>query len=73
MHDDEPSDEVHDLIAEVIYGPGTPLGRLISGTEETITPMTRDQIVDFYRTRYVPANMVVSVAGTSTTTTSSRW
>jgi len=63
MHDDEPSDEVHDLIAEVIYGSDTPLGRLISGTEETITPMTREQIVDFYRTRYVPANMVVSVAG----------
>ncbi len=40
MHDDEPGDEVHDLFA----GPSTathPLGRLISGTEETITPMTR--------------------------------
>ena len=59
MHDDEPSDEVHDLIAEAIYGTDTPLGRLISGTEETITPMTRDQIVDFYRTRYVPEHMVV--------------
>jgi predicted Zn-dependent peptidase len=63
MHDDEPSDEVHDLITEAIYGADTPLGRLISGTEETVTPMTRDQIVDFYKTRYVPANMVISVAG----------
>jgi predicted Zn-dependent peptidase len=63
MHDDEPSDEVHDLITEAIYGVDTPLGRLISGTEDTITPMLRDQIVDFYKTQYVPANMVISVAG----------
>src|SRR5215475_8505999 len=63
MHDDEPDDEVHDLIAEAIYGAGTPLGRLISGTEATVTPMTREQIRSFYRSRYVPSNMVVSVAG----------
>ena len=34
MHDDEPGDEVHDLFAEAVYG-DHPLGRLISGTEET--------------------------------------
>ncbi len=44
MHDDEPGDEVHDLFAEAIYGDRHPLGRLISGTEDTITPMTREQI-----------------------------
>ncbi|HEY2794496.1 MAG TPA: pitrilysin family protein, partial [Micromonosporaceae bacterium] len=63
MHDDEPGDEVHDLLAEVIYGADTPLGRLISGTEETVTPMTRKQIQAFYRSRYVASNMVVSAAG----------
>ena len=36
MHDDEPGDEVHDLFARAVYG-DHPLGRLISGTEETIT------------------------------------
>jgi predicted Zn-dependent peptidase len=63
MHDDEPGDEVHDLIAEAIYGAGTPLGRLVSGTVDTITPMSREQIESFYRGRYVPSNMVVSAAG----------
>jgi predicted Zn-dependent peptidase len=63
MHDDEPGDEVHDLFAAAIYGADTPLGRLISGTAETITPMTRTQIQTFYRTRYTPANMVISAAG----------
>jgi predicted Zn-dependent peptidase len=63
MHDDEPADEVHDLFAAAIYGPDSPLGRLISGTAETVTPMTRKQIDTFYRSRYVPSNMVVSAAG----------
>ena len=73
MHDDEPSDEVHDLFAEAIYGTDTPLGRLISGTEDTIMPMTRNQIVDFYRTRYVPEHWSSRRPATSTTTASSRW
>ncbi len=63
MHDDEPGDEVHDLFAAAMYGEDSPLGRLISGTAETITPMTRKQIESFYRNRYVPSNMVVSAAG----------
>src|SRR3954454_15043043 len=50
MHDDEPGDEVHDVFTEAIFG-DHPLGRLISGTEESITPMTRNQINSFYRRR----------------------
>jgi predicted Zn-dependent peptidase len=63
MHDDEPGDEVHDLLAEAIFGADTPLGRLISGTAETITAMTRKQILAFYRSRYTPSNIVISAAG----------
>lgn len=62
MHADEPGDEVHDLFGQVIYG-DHPLGRLISGTEETISPMTRRQIESFYRSRYVAPNIVVAAAG----------
>ena len=62
MHDDEPGDEVHDLFAEAIYG-DHPLGRLISGTVETITPMTRRQIHGFYRRRYTAPSIVVAAAG----------
>src|ERR1700759_1021290 len=51
MHDDEPGDEVHDVFTEAVFG-DHPLGRLISGTEESITPMTRNQINNFYRRRY---------------------
>jgi predicted Zn-dependent peptidase len=62
MHEDEPSDEVHDVFTEAIFG-DHPLGRLISGTEESITPMTRNQINSFYRRRYTPPNIVVAAAG----------
>lgn len=62
MRDDEPADEVHDLFCELVYG-AHPLGRLISGTVDTITPMTRQKIVSFYRKRYTPPTIVISVAG----------
>ncbi|MFY1695073.1 M16 family metallopeptidase [Solwaraspora sp. WMMA2101] len=62
MHDDEPDDEVHDLHAEAVFGPH-PLGRLISGTEATISALTRRQINDFYRRRYTPGAMVIAAAG----------
>ncbi|MEU2699100.1 MULTISPECIES: M16 family metallopeptidase [Micromonospora] len=62
MHDDEPGDEVHDLFARAVYG-DHPLGRLISGTEETVTPMTRRQIQGFYRRRYTAPQIVIAAAG----------
>jgi predicted Zn-dependent peptidase len=62
MHDDEPDDEVHDLFTRAIYG-DHPLGRLISGTPQTISPMTRRQIQSFYRRRYLPPSIVVAAAG----------
>ncbi|HEU4424389.1 MAG TPA: pitrilysin family protein [Pilimelia sp.] len=62
MHDDEPGDEVHDLFTRAVYG-DHPLGRLVSGTEDTISPMTRGQIEAFYRERYLPASIIVAAAG----------
>jgi predicted Zn-dependent peptidase len=62
MHEDEPGDEVHDIFTEAIFG-DHPLGRLISGTEESITPMTRAQINGFYRRRYTAPNIVIAAAG----------
>jgi predicted Zn-dependent peptidase len=63
MHDDEPGDEVHDLFTQAIFGADTTLGRLISGTEQTITPMTRNQINRFYRSRYLAPRIVITAAG----------
>jgi predicted Zn-dependent peptidase len=62
MHDDEPGDEVHDLFARAVYGEH-PLGRLISGTEQTVSAMTRRQIQSFYRRRYTAPSIVIAAAG----------
>ena len=62
MHDDEPGDEVHDLLTSTIYGEH-PLGRLISGTADTVSAVSRRQIQSFYRRRYTPARIVVAAAG----------
>ena len=63
MHDDDPDDVVHNLFAEQAWGSSSPLGRGIAGTEASITALTREQVLRFYRRHYRPANMVVSVAG----------
>jgi predicted Zn-dependent peptidase len=62
MHDDEPGDEVHDLFAATLFG-AHPLGRLVSGTAETISPMSRRQVLNFYHRHYTPPSIVVAAAG----------
>jgi predicted Zn-dependent peptidase len=62
MHSDEPGDEVHDIFTAAIFG-GHPLGRLISGTEHTVSPMTRDQVNRFYRRRYTAPQIILAAAG----------
>jgi len=62
MHDDEPSDAVHELFTSSLFA-GSTLGRPIIGTRDTITAMTRSQVHGFWRRRYRPEVTVVSVAG----------
>ncbi|MEO5851423.1 MAG: pitrilysin family protein [Nocardioides sp.] len=62
MHDDDPDDVVHNLFAAQAWG-DSPLGRPIAGTVDSITGLSRAQIMRFYRRHYRPANMAVAVAG----------
>ena len=62
MRDDDPSDLIHDLFTETIYG-DTPLGRPILGSIESITEMTRTSVNGYYKRRYRPSELVVAVAG----------
>jgi predicted Zn-dependent peptidase len=62
MHDDDPDDVVSNVYAEKAWG-SSPLGRPIAGTAASIRALTRPQIRRYYRSRYVPENMVVAVAG----------
>ena len=62
MHDDDPEDVAANLFAATAWGDG-PLGRPVGGRPESVSALTRDQIVRFYRRHYTPSTMVVSVAG----------
>ncbi|GAT66916.1 zinc protease [Planomonospora sphaerica] len=65
MHDDDPSDVVHEQFSAEMYG-DTPIGRPILGTVESINAIGRDRIDEYYRDRYLPSRTVVSVAGNVT-------
>lgn len=62
MHDDDPDDVVHNLFSHQAFG-DSPLGRPIAGTVDSITSMSREQVVRFFRRHYRAENMVVSAAG----------
>ena len=62
MRDDEPSDAVHDLFSETLFG-DTPLGRSVLGTVESIEGLTRDDVDGWYRGRYTMPSIVVTAAG----------
>jgi predicted Zn-dependent peptidase len=62
MYEDEPSDKVHDVMAEAIFG-DHPLGRPIIGRAEVISSVPVPQIAAWHDGRYVPGNMVVAAAG----------
>jgi predicted Zn-dependent peptidase len=62
MHEDDPTDMVHDQFAQTLFGTG-PLGRPILGSVESITSIGRNAIAGYYRRRYRPQDMVVAVAG----------
>jgi len=62
MRDDDPSDLVHDLYAETYYG-DTALGRPILGSIKSMSNMTQASVFNYYKKKYLPQDIVVSVAG----------
>jgi predicted Zn-dependent peptidase len=62
MNEDDPEDVAHENLAEALL-PEHPLGRRIGGTEQTIREVTRDSVFSYYKTHYIPANLVITAAG----------
>ncbi len=60
--EDTPDELIHDLLAAHQW-PDHPLGRPISGTQASVSAITRDDVQKFFERCYVPENMFVSVAG----------
>lgn len=62
MLSDSPGDWVHLLIDEAMWG-DKPLGRDVAGTRESVLNLSREQLLAWFATYYVPSNLVISVAG----------
>ncbi len=59
---DIPSSWVHMLTVELIW-PEHPVGRSIAGTKESVTGITRQDMLDYVARTYTPRNTVISLAG----------
>ncbi len=62
MYQDEPRDYVQNLFEELMW-PGHPLGRDIAGTEQSVSRLTRDEIVEWTNSRYRLPHLVAGAAG----------
>ncbi len=62
MVDDNPSDLVHDLAAEAVFG-AHPLGRPVIGSADVIGSVSKRALQAYHRGAYVGGNIVVAAAG----------
>lgn len=62
MYLDQPHQQVQELLNEMSW-PDHPLGRPLTGTEQTVDALTRRQMLRYQRSHYVGAATVVAVAG----------
>jgi predicted Zn-dependent peptidase len=62
MYEDEPSDKVHDVLDEAVFG-GHPLGRRVLGKAEVISSIPVPDIGAYHDSHYTGANIVVAAAG----------
>tara|TARA_B100001093_G_scaffold18309_3_gene16655 strand:- start:22913 stop:24223 length:1311 start_codon:yes stop_codon:yes gene_type:complete len=60
---DQPSQFLEDLISEATWGITHPLGRSITGTDDSLKSFQRNDVLRFFQAGYCGANTVISVAG----------
>ena len=61
-YQDQPQDLVQNLFEELIW-PNHPLGRDIAGTEESVSRLTHEDILEYADAHYRLANLVIGAAG----------
>ena len=62
IYRDNPMRRAEDLWQELLYG-DQPAGRLVTGTKETVSSLSREDLLSYMRSQYVSSHTVVSVAG----------
>jgi predicted Zn-dependent peptidase len=59
---DHPGHYIGELVHELMW-PNHPLGRMLVGTDKTITSIKREDIIGFHKVNYAISNMLISIAG----------
>jgi predicted Zn-dependent peptidase len=62
QYQDDPGHRLYERLMEAHFA-NHPLSLSVLGTAETIQRLERDQMADYFRTRYGPGNIVLSVTG----------
>src|SRR5215472_14065106 len=62
MYLDQPQDYVHSLFEQIMW-PGHPLGRDTIGTVESVSKLTRDDLLEYVSGHYRLSNLVIGLAG----------
>lgn len=62
MYEDYPEEMVQDMLAEEVWS-GNSLSYPILGNYQSVSGITRDNLLDYMKSYYVPENSVISVAG----------
>jgi predicted Zn-dependent peptidase len=65
MYEDEPSDKVHDVLAQAVFG-DHPLGRPVIGRADVIANVPVPDIAAYHDERYSAENVVLAAAGNVT-------
>jgi predicted Zn-dependent peptidase len=61
-YDDQPPYGAHDKCMTAHFQ-SHPLGRTVLGSTQSVGALTRQQMLDYFRSRYSPGNIVVALAG----------
>ena len=62
MYQDLPNHYVHDILAEIMW-PGNPLGFSIAGSIESVSPLSRKDIIKYRDENYISGNIVIVLCG----------
>lgn len=60
--EDNPEDAAQELLMSNMFK-GHPIGMPVLGSAENVKSFTKAELEEFYRKRYIPQNMIISVAG----------
>jgi predicted Zn-dependent peptidase len=62
MYRDQPAQYVHELMGELLW-PNQSLGRSLAGTPETVSSLSRGDMLTYKKRYYQPANLLISASG----------